>query len=737
MRIVTPGTALDDAFLERGHEPWLWGWAAAGERVALACLEFQTGAQAVGVMHVDEAVERLRAGPASELVVAVDASLPPGIELPIRRVAAPLPVQERGLEALERAALGLVHGFLKELRGELVHLRPPQPLAARDRFVLDPKTVRNLELLRNVWDGSRRGTLAAALDRTATAMGARALRDALLSPWLEVDRIDERLDAVAAFVEAPQALKAVRQALQGVPDLARVVARISQRTATPADFAAMRDALAAAAAVAAWPRALGGPVLDDVATGLLAAADLHARLDAEFVEQPPRLLRDGGIFAAAVDPQLDHLRALAAGGTEALADLERREREATGIASLKVGFNKVFGYYIEISNAHKAKIPAHYHRKQTLANAERYIIAELKTLEERILTAKEEAIALEEARFGAWLERARTEVPRLQVVATALGSLDLLAALAFVARERGWVRPDVHDGSEIEIIGGRHPALELDAERRFVPNDTRFDAGRRIQLITGPNMGGKSTYMRQSALIVLLAQIGSFVPAERAVIGVVDQIFTRVGAADALWRGQSTFMVEMEETAAMLARATPRSLLILDEIGRGTSTYDGMSIAQATIEHIRDRIGARAMFATHFHELAELGGDGVVNLHAEVKMWRGRAVFMYTVADGAASHSYGIEVAALAGLPEPVLKRAQDLLERLEHRGPQVSAAAGAAGRGQMSLFAAPEAQIAARLRRLDLAQTTPLEALRLLADWQQELQVSSEPPPDTMEPSS
>lgn len=738
VRIVTPGTATDDAFLQRGHEPWIWGWAADGERVALACLEFQTGMQAVGSMHVDEAVERLRAGPASELVVANDTPLPPGIDLPVRRVASPVAVHEQGMDALERAALGLVQRFLQDLRSDLVHLRPPQPLAPRDRFMLDAKTVRNLELMRNIWDGSRRGTLLAALDRTVTAMGARALRDALLAPWLDTQRIDERLDAVAAFLEAPQALKAVREALRGVPDLARAVARISQRTATPADFGAVRDALTAAAAVAVWPRVLGGVVLTRVAQDLLAADDMRERLVAEFVPQPPRLLREGGIFAAGVDPELDRLRALAAGGTEALADLERREREATGIASLKVGFNKVFGYYIEISNVHKAKVPAHYHRKQTLANAERYVIEELKTLEERILTAKEEAVSLEEARFAAWLESGREAAVRLQVVATALGTLDMLANLAFVARERGWVRPEVHDGIDIDITGGRHPVLELADEHRFVPNDARFSAERRVHLITGPNMGGKSTYMRQTALIVLLAQIGSFVPAERATIGIVDQIFTRVGAADALWRGQSTFMVEMEETAAMLERATHRSFLVLDEIGRGTSTYDGMSIAQATIEYIRDHIRARAMFATHFHELAELGGrDGVVNLHAEVKMWQGRVVFMYTVVDGAASHSYGIEVAALAGLPNAVLKRAQEVLESLERNPPASTHSRTDAAKKQMSLFTSPEAQLAARLKRLDLEQTTPLEALRILATWQQELEVLSTSSPDTMRPSS
>lgn len=722
-RIVTPGTAVEDAFLDRGGEPWLWGWADDGERVALAAVDFQTGEQACGTLSRSEAVERLRVGPAAELVLAGEAELPEahGLDLAVRRCPSASAADERGLSPAERRALGAVHALLADTQGgELPHLLPPRALVEPGHFALDPRTIRNLEIFRSMWDGGRQGTLISVLDATRSRMGRRAIESALRFPLLDPERIDARLDAVAALIDLPGLLDGLRDAFRGMPDLARITARLSQGTATPADLGALRDALAGAERVAPLADALEPPLFRRLQQDLRAAAADGVRIAGQLVESPPRSARDGGIFADGIDEDLDRLRDLAAGGTSAMQEIERREREATGITSLKIGYNKVFGYFLEVSNVHKDKAPAAWHRRQTLVNAERYVTEELKTLEERILGAREEAARREEDRFRQLVESLRASVGALQTVASALGEIDMLAALAVIARDRRWCRPVVHEGTEIRIVGGRHPSLELQADRSFVPNDGRFADDRRILLITGPNMGGKSTYMRQTALVVLLAQIGSFVPADAATIGVVDQIFTRVGASDALWRGQSTFMVEMEEAADILARATSRSLVILDEIGRGTSTFDGMSIGQAVLEELRDRVRCRAMFATHFHELAELAGDsGVANLHVEVRMWEGRVVFLYTIGEGAASHSYGVEVAALAGLPRPVLARAEALLAAREGLPSEAGkghapAARAQAEKRQFSLFAGDD-PVARRLREIDPLHLTPLQALQIL----------------------
>ncbi len=722
VRIVTPGTAVEDAFLDRGGEPWLWGWAADGERVALAAVDFQAGEQACGTFSVAEALERLRMGPAAELVLAGSAELPAGhgLQLAIRQRPTASPADARSLSSAERAALGAVHALLNDTQAvDLRHLHPPRPLVEAGHFALDPRTIRNLEVFRGMWDGGRQGTLLAVLDVTRTRMGRRALEAALRFPLRDTARIDARLDAVAALAELPAVLEGLRDALQGVPDLARVIARLSQGTATPADLGALRDALHAARMLAPALAVLEPPVYRTIERDLARAEAMHTDLSASLVPLPPRFVREGGIFAEGIDPELDRLRDLAAGGASAMQAIEERERAATGITSLKIGYNRVFGYYLEVSNAHRDKAPAAWHRRQTLVNAERYVTEELKELEEKILSARDESSRLEEARFRHLIDELRGDLATLQAVAAALGDVDMTAALARVGLDRRWCRPVVHDGLDLLIEGGRHPSLELQPDRTFVPNQTTMGPDRRLLLITGPNMGGKSTYMRQVALITLLAQIGSFVPAESASIGVVDQIFTRVGAADALWRGQSTFMVEMEETADILARASDRSLVILDEIGRGTSTFDGMSIAHAVLEDLRDRVGCRTLFATHFHELAALGGrDGVVNLHVEVRMWEGRVVFLYTIGEGAASHSYGVEVAALAGLPKSVLSRAESLLAEREglpvaRRESAALTAAGTTGR-QYNLFAAAD-PVALRLREVDPLHLTPLQALQIL----------------------
>ncbi len=718
VRIVTPGTATGDVILDSGHNPWIWGWIRDGEQVGLAAVDFQTGIQRVGTFSIDDGIEQVLGGPASELVTDDAAGVAAaGIDgLPVSERPVASPTSDRGLQPLQRKVLGLVQAYLQETQKiELNHLRSPQPLVQDGQFALDGRTIRNLEIFRNLWDGSRQGTLFQVLNQTRTRMGERVLESALRFPLLDIDKIDERQAAIGALLDAPAILDDIRMGWRGVPDIARCIARLSQGTATPADLGACRDALAAAQAVLPLLAGLAPDVFRQIETGLNACADLNADLTRQLVGAPPRSPREGGIFADGINPELDELRSLAHGGAEELARIESREREATGIPKLKIGYNKVFGYYIEISNAHKDKVPAAYHRKQTLTNSERYITDELKSLEEKILGARESAWALEETAFRILAETARQAMEQLQRVADATGLLDMFCALAQTARERRWVQPMVHAGTEIEIVGGRHPALELNSDHAFVPNDCYLSDARRLVLITGPNMGGKSTFMRQVALIALLSQTGSYVPAESASIGLVDQIFTRVGASDALWRGQSTFMVEMEETADLIRRSTDRSLIILDEIGRGTSTFDGMSIAQAVVEDLCTRVRARTLFATHFHELADLDAlDGIANLHVQVRMWEGKVVFLYTLGEGAASHSYGIEVASLAGVPADVLHRARTLLEEREHEELR-QVPATPAEIPQMSLFSQTDSRIRDRLKRVDLMNTTPLDALRIL----------------------
>lgn len=721
VRIVTPGTATEDAAIDAGHEPWLWGWYPDGDKICLAAVDFQSGRQLVGVFTLNEAIERILLGPTAELVVPASAvDLPAALAaVPVRRVAAAKPFPLPELPAGQRQVLGLVSTYLRETQQcDLNHLQAPQPMVAPGRFALDPRTIRNLEVFQNAWDGSRKGTLIGILDRTSTRMGQRELVASLRFPWVDAAQIERQLAAVGELVDLAAVRLSLRNLWQGKPDLDGATARLSQQTATPLDLAAIRECLLTAQRCAAMFQPLVQPVFSSISQNIRAGNDIAARLSRELAESPPRQIKDGGIFASGVDAVLDELRSLASGGTAELAEIERRERESLGLNSLKVGYNRVFGYFLEVSKTYRKDVPAHYRRKQTLSHAERYVTDELSELETRILAAKEQALAQEESMWKALNSEMRAHVPLLQQVAQAIGQLDFYCTLAEVASERRWVRPDVNGGFDLTIRGGRHPVLETNAD--FVPNDTVLTAERRLLLITGPNMGGKSTYMRQTAMIMLLAQIGSYVPADAATLGVVDQIFTRVGAADALWRGQSTFMVEMSETADLLKRSTPRSLVILDEIGRGTSTFDGMSIAQAVIEDLRDRGKCRVLFATHFHELADLGErGGVVNLHTEVRMWESKVVFLHQIQDGAASHSYGIEVAALAGIDREVLERARAILAQREQLGEATPSPRPAAQ--QFSLFTAPHDRLRQRLSQLDVNALTPIEALQFLERLQRD----------------
>jgi DNA mismatch repair protein MutS len=561
-------------------------------------------------------------------------------------------------------------------------------------------------------------------------MGARLLRQWLLRPLLDRRAIETRQEAVAALVEDPAAAATLKERLKGVGDLERLTSRAALGVAHARDLVALRRFLAELPGLSEVVSALSGPLLATLADEIAALPELQKLLEAALEDDPPRELRQGGLIREGWNSELRLLKQSAREAKEWIASLERRERERTGIGSLRVRFNRVFGYAIEVSNAHAAKVPPDYVRRQTLVGAERYVTADLQQYESRVLGA-EERIALVEFELFTEVRRevaARSE--RLLRTARAVGALDALASLAEVAHERGHVRPEVDETSTLEIVDGRHPVLEPSSGPPFTPNDVRLDpATCQIIILTGPNMSGKSVFMRQTALLVILAQMGAFVPARRARIGLVDRILTRVGAHDNLARGQSTFLVEMVETASILHHATPRSLILLDEVGRGTSTFDGLAIAWAVTEELHERgQGAKVLFATHYHELTALGDrlSRVQNFHVAVKEWNDEIIFLHKVRPGGTDRSYGIQVARVAGLPASVIERARVLLAELESERIEVPPALerreSAPAAAQLALFPPTPDPILKDLAALDLHSLTPLQALNLLADWQQRL---------------
>jgi DNA mismatch repair protein MutS len=556
-------------------------------------------------------------------------------------------------------------------------------------------------------------------------MGARLLRAWLLAPLATLRAIEDRLDAVEALGDGT-ARGLLRTALDGVRDVERLAGKTAAGRATPRELRALGDSLVRLPEVArALDRVPAKGLLGPLRATWDACEDLAARIRATLAERPGAAVGEGETIAWGVNAELDELRAIAAGGKEAIAGLQQAERERTGIASLKVGYNKVFGYYIEVTHANRHLVPADYQRRQTLTGAERYVTPALKEFEEKVLHATERIETLERTLFEGLRAGVGREVARLQAVSLGLAQLDVLATLAEVAAREGYIRPTVHEGFELEIVGGRHPVVERMMPRdQFVPNDVALTPDARVLILTGPNMAGKSTILRQIGLIVLLAQMGSFVPASRARIGIADRIFTRVGASDNLVRGQSTFMVEMSETSAILHTASARSLVLLDEIGRGTSTWDGVSIAWAVSEHLHERVGCKTVFATHYHELTQLADElaAVRNANVAVEEVGERIVFLHRLRPGGADRSYGIEVARLAGLPTAVIRRARSLLRLLE-REQLAEALAGRAPTGggadaaQLGLFGAAEPHpVIERLRTIDPNTLTPLDALSLLA---------------------
>jgi DNA mismatch repair protein MutS len=697
-RIVTPGTVTEDDLLDPRRSNHLAALAPSGNGVhGLAWLDLSTGGFQACEVDCDRIRDELARLEPSELLCAEKDAAPTG-EMLKRLATAPAlttrpdwtfepETARKGLFAHFRvttcagfgfddgqpclAAAGALLIYAREmLKTDLDHIRKLQPYASSRILQLDEVTRRSLELTRTLREGDRQGSLLAAIDRTTTAMGARLLHDWLLAPLSDRTAIDARLDAVEELKDNSPLRTDLRQALQQVYDLQRLTSRVSTGRASPRDLAGIGRTLAFLPHIKAKISARRSKLLQSLEESLELCPDLRTLLDTALVENPPLSPKEGGLIRPGFNAELDELREISRGGKEWIARFQADEITRTGIPSLKVGFNKVFGYYIEITHTHATKIPADYQRKQTLKNAERYITPELKEYEEKVLSAEDKIQAREYELFLEIRDKVAAQTGRLLQTAEVLAHLDVLAGLAELALSRGCIRPQLVDGPLLSIREGRHPVLDQTLPPGvFVPNDVLLGPEHgMLWLITGPNMSGKSTFIRQVATLTLLAHMGAFVPAREAIVGITDRIFTRVGASDELNRGQSTFMVEMTEAANILNNATNKSLVILDEIGRGTSTYDGVSLAWAITEYLHTQIGCRALFATHYHELAQLAENlpNLRNCNVLVREWQDDIVFLHKIAPGSADKSYGIHVARLAGIPAEVLDRAKTVLAQLE-----------------------------------------------------------------------
>ena len=614
------------------------------------------------------------------------------------------------------AAGAVLHYLGETQQGRLPHVRRITRYASDDYMALDQQTRRNLELVASLHDGRPDGTLIEILDETLTPMGARLLRRWLTRPLRNVVAINERLDAVEALLREHSRRQGARALLRGVGDLERLAARVSTGRATPRGLVSLGISLKQIPGLKNLFEHEPCRTLQELVLDIESCEDAVGEIDRALVEDPPATPTRGGMFKAGYNAEIDELRSIARSGKAFVAQMQQEESERTGIPSLKVGFNKVFGYYLEITNTHRDKVPNHYIRKQTLINAERYITPELKEWEEQILTAEERLVSLENELFGELCRRLTEETPAIQQSASLIAALDCFCSFAEIANRGGYCRPRLDESLVLEIKNGRHPVVErsLPAGEPFIPNSISLDAeSTQIYIITGPNMAGKSVVLRQVGLIVLLAQVGCFVPAESAHIGVTDRVFTRVGALDNLAAGESTFLVEMNETANILNNATERSLILLDEVGRGTSTFDGLSIAWALVEflHNHREVAARTLFATHYHELNELSSrlERVCNYRIQVQEYDGRVIFLRKLVPGAADHSYGIEVARMAGLPPVLIERARSVLEQLESEHLEVNE--------PRDRTAAVLRAIRAKLMDVHPNRMTPIEALITLSD--------------------
>ncbi len=754
IRVVTPGT-VDSSMLEGSQANYICGIYLDEESAGVCFCDVTTGRTHAtafsGAERLEHVVNELgRFSPAEAVLspgAAAEGALRDLLGEKFRCRAEARPAACFKLEACTRQverqygreaagqvprpaallALGGLLGYLYETqRTDLSYIKDLEYYEQGRFMELDLNARRNLELTATLRGKEKRGSLLWVLDRTRTAMGARLLRSWLERPLLSVAAIRRRLGAVEELVRDAVAREELTAVLSGINDMERLIGRVVYGSAGGRDMASLRTSLERLPGLRAQLAPLTAPLLRELAEGLDTLEDVYELLCRAIVDEPPFSVREGGFIRPGYDGEVDRLRGILSGGKNVIAEVEAREKEKTGIKSLKVGYNKVFGYYIEVSKSYYSQVPETYIRKQTLANCERYITQELKELENTVLTASDRATGLEYDLFQELRGQVGAQMGRVQAAAAAVAALDALCSLAAAAVRGRYCRPEVDESGVIEIHEGRHPVVErVLKDSLFVPNDTYMgERENRVAIITGPNMAGKSTYMRQVALITLMAQIGSFVPARAARIGVVDRIFTRIGASDDLSAGQSTFMVEMTEVADILKHATGRSLLILDEIGRGTSTFDGMSIAQAVLEHCSRRLGAKTLFATHYHELTELENtlSGVKNYSIAIKSRGDDLVFLRKIVPGGADRSYGIEVAKLAGLPETVVKKARTILKDLEHQSGRTPPLLAAPKSGQVSLEALGEAEVIDRLRRTQPDTLTPIEAMGLLYELKQKL---------------
>jgi DNA mismatch repair protein MutS len=759
VRVITPGVVLDAGLLDGESNNFLMSLCVRQGRFGLAHLDISTGTfrvtESSDANKVAEECRRIE--PRETLVSESDRQAPE-----MGRVMASLNEtsvnflgdayfeRESALKRLLKqfrthslegfgcarweagvVAAGALLGYVEEAqKGELLHITGISSYSLTDFMVLDEASRRNLELFETIWSRSKRGSLLGVMDQTVTAMGARKLKSWLRYPLVDVERIRHRLDAVEEAKEEVSTRRSTRTAMEEVYDLERLNARIALDRCNARDLVALKTSIQKLPKIRGSIQTFTGPLFLQVISDWDDLSDVSTLIEEAITDEPPLTTREGGIIKRGFDEKLDALIQSSRADKGWIAGLEAKERQATGINGLKVGFNKVFGYYIEVSKTHTKSVPAHYVRKQTLVNAERYITEDLKTYETRVLGAEEERARLEYELFCKVREDVARSHRRVAKMAEVAASLDVLLALAELADQNGYVKPEVHDGDSLLLKESRHPVVEkLVSSERFVPNTIQMDhTTGRVLIITGPNMAGKSTLLRQTALLVLMAQIGSFVPAEAASIGVVDRVFTRVGALDNLAAGQSTFMVEMQETANILNNATERSLVILDEMGRGTSTFDGLSIAWAVAEHLHDwkGEGIRTLFATHYHELTDLAltKPRVKNYNVAVKEWNDEVIFLRKLVRGGTNRSYGIQVARLAGISPKVLARAKEILKNIENgeldgTGEPVLARSKSPGRQdesvQLSLFKTQGETIVNALRKLDIASMTPLEALNEL----------------------
>jgi len=780
VRVVSPGTLTDASYLDAREPAFLMATAPHGQTIGAALLDLSTGefttAEYAGADGLQALVDELSVLKPRELVVPREwpettASGKPGALLresflptleatgiavtPIdgwafdfegaRRILLDQ-LRAGGLEgfgldgrpAAVSSAGALIHYLRSTQKVDLAHVRAITFRVRAETLLIDPTTLKHLEILEGS-DGERSGSLLDELDRTVTSIGSRLLRAWLLRPLLSLEAIRDRLDAVEELAFRTTDRGKFRDTIKTVQDLERLVARAALGTAGPRDLAGLKESLGIVPRVRTVLAELQAPLVRSLVAQLDDLSDVRDRIEATLIDDPPALAREGGFTRDGLDKELDELKTISRSGKRVIADLEERERARTGIGSLKVRYNRVFGYYIEVTKSHLHAVPPDYHRKQTIAGGERFITPALKEYEEKVLGADERIVERELELYEALRLAVAAEAPRIQSLARALASLDVLSALAEAAAISNYTKPHMHDGEELSALDARHPVVERRTAASgapFVPNDITLD-GTTCQLIvlTGPNMGGKSTYLRQTALLSVMAQAGSFVPAREAKLPLVDRIFARVGASDNIARGHSTFMVEMQETANILHTATSRSLVVLDEIGRGTATFDGLSIAWAVAEHLSTNPKARpkTLFATHYHELTDLADatPGVVNFHVAAREWKDDIIFLRKIVPGRSDRSYGIQVARLAGLPAAVIERARQILDALERdeltRGgrPTVSGTPNDPQR-QLGLFQpAPPGDDASRLRSLlaavDIDRMTPLEALALLAELKRE----------------